>query len=53
MDAPVMRIGFTEVADQYCGMQQMAMMTSQLSRGGGVARHKRQMVFVTEVVNNK
>ena len=37
-DAPVMRIGSREVADQYSGMQHMVTTTSQLSRSGVVAR---------------
>ena len=41
MDAPVMKIGFGEVADQYSGMQWMAMTSSQLSRSGGVARQSK------------
>ena len=32
---------FREVADQYSGMQWMAMTTSQLSRSGGVARQSK------------
>ena len=47
-DAPVMRIGSREVADQYSGMQRMVTTTSQLSRSGSVTRRSKGSRVIRE-----